>query len=101
MLGVALRNGLDWHMSARAPSMTDKWATYIEELDVVEDVVVESKVVAGNAVDASILLDLPVGKAKTLALSQKILLGELAAPVGLVSLLEVTQLTHAGETQDC
>jgi len=36
--------------------------TYAKVLDLVEHVVVESKVVAGNDVDAGVLLDLPVGQ---------------------------------------
>jgi hypothetical protein len=48
---------------------------------VVEDVVVESKVAAGDAVDTSILLNLPVSKTKTLGLLEKLRLGDLATPV--------------------
>ncbi len=43
--------------------------TYTEVLDVGEDLVIESKVVARDDVDAGILLDVPVGKTKTLSLS--------------------------------
>ncbi|KAI6768810.1 hypothetical protein HG531_010999 [Fusarium graminearum] len=52
ILGVSLGNGLEEVI-----------------LDLVEDVVVESKVVAGDDVDTGILLDLPVSKAETLGLS--------------------------------
>lgn len=71
--------------------------THVEELDVVEDVVVESKVVGGDDVDAGILLDLPVGKTQALALGEESLLGDLVGPVGLVGLLEVPKDTHAAE----
>jgi len=48
-----------------------------------EDVVVESKVVAGDDVDSGLLLDLPVGEAKPLGLGQELVLGNLASPVCL------------------
>ena len=95
---------------------------YTEVLDVVEDVVVQGEVAAGDAVNASILLDLPVGKAETLSLSEEIGLGDLAAPVcgggvsfraesgdgtsggelltSLRGLLQVTVDSHAGETEN-
>ena len=62
--------------------------------------VVESKVVAGDDVDTGILLDVPVLETESLTLSKEILPGELAAPVGLVGLLEVSQASHAGETEN-
>lgn len=71
-----------------------------EVLDVVEDLVVQSKVVAGNDVDTGILLELPMGQTQALGLLQEVILGDLAAPVGLSSLLEVTVNTHAGETEN-
>ena len=71
-----------------------------EELDVVEDLVVEGKVVAGDAVDASTLLDLPVLLTETLALSEQVITGDLAAPVGFRGLLQVTEPTHTGETEN-
>lgn len=67
----------------------------------VEDVVVESKVVAGDDVDAGILLDLPVGQTQTLALREEVLLAQLSTPVCFVGLLQVTQHAHARETEDC
>jgi hypothetical protein len=72
---------------------------YVEELDVVEKVIVESEVVAGNDIDTSILLDLPVLQSQTLALLDQVIAGELVSPVGLVGLLELTVRTHAGETE--
>ena len=92
--------------------------SYAKVLDVVEDVVVEGEVTAGDAVDTSSLLDLPVGQAQALGLGEKVGLGDLSAPVfgysairrsrqsengGLTSLsglLQVTELTHAGETEN-
>jgi hypothetical protein len=55
--------------------------TYTKVLDLVEDVVVESEVVAGDDVDTGILLDLPVSKAEALGLSEEIRLGDLSTPV--------------------
>lgn len=55
--------------------------TYTEVLDVREDLVIESKVIAGDDVHAGIFLDLPVGKTKTLGLSEKVGLGEVASPI--------------------
>ena len=68
--------------------------TYVEELDVVEDVIVESKVVGGDDVDAGIFLDLPVCQPKSLALGEEVGLRELAAPVSLIGLLEVAKGSH-------
>ena len=73
----------------------------VEHLDVVEDVVVEGEVVAGDDIDAGILLNLPVLESQSLALGEEVLARQLAAPVGLVGLLEVTQATHAREAENC
>jgi hypothetical protein len=60
--------------------------TYTKVLDLVQDVVVESEVTAGDAVDTGLLLDLPVGEAKALGLGEEVGLRDLAAPVcGVVS----------------
>lgn len=71
-----------------------------EELVVVKDLIVESEVVAGDGVDTSGLLDLPVLGTKTLALGEKVIAGDLATPVSFRGLLQVTELTHTGETQN-
>ena len=71
-----------------------------EHLDMVEDMVVEGEVVAGDDVNAGVLLDLPVLESESLSLSEEFVTRELLAPVGLVGLLEVTEASHAGETQD-
>lgn len=71
-----------------------------EELVVVEDLIVEGEVVAGNNIDTGILLDLPVLETKTLSLSEELIAGDLVRPVSLGSLLEVTESSHAGETQN-
>lgn len=46
-----------------------------------EDLIVQSKVVAGDDVDTGILLDLPVSKTEALGLSEEISLRDLATPV--------------------
>lgn len=74
--------------------------TYTEELDVVEDLVVESKVVAGDHINTSILLELPVLQTESLSLSQELITRDLVTPVSLSGLLEVTELSHTRETQD-
>lgn len=71
-----------------------------EELDVVEDLVVESKVIAGDHIDTSVLLDLPVLLTESLSLGQKLIAGNLVTPVSLGGLLEVTESSHAGETEN-
>ena len=46
-----------------------------------EDVVVQGEVVAGDDVDAGILLDLPVRKPEPLGLGEQLILRDLATPV--------------------
>lgn len=62
--------------------------------------VVEGEVVAGNGIDAGSLLDLPVLQTKSLTLAEEILTRELSTPVSFGGLLQVTELSHAGETKD-
>lgn len=73
---------------------------HTEHLDVVEDLIVESEVVGGDAVDACLLLFFPVLQTKTLTLSEEVITGELVTPVSFRGLLQVTELTHTGETQN-
>lgn len=75
-------------------------SSYGEVLDVGKDLIVESKVVGWDDVDTGILLDLPVSKTEALGLSEELLLGDLASPVVLGGLLQVTVDTHAWETED-
>ena len=74
--------------------------TYTEVLDLVENLIVEGKVVAGDDIDAGLLLDIPVLKTKSLGLAQELSLRELAAPVCFSRLLQVTVDSHARETED-
>ena len=74
--------------------------TYAEILDVGEDLVIESEVIAGNDIDTGLLLDVPVLETQSLGLSEELCLGELAAPVCFGGLLQLTVGSHAGETED-
>jgi hypothetical protein len=74
--------------------------TYTEVLDLVEDLIVESEVIAGDDIDASLLLDVPVFKTESLGLAQELSLGELTTPVCFGRLLQVTVDTHTRETED-
>lgn len=65
----------------------------------VEKVVVEGEVVAGDDIDTGIFLDLPVLETETLGLLEELIARELVSPVSLVGLLELTVRTHAGETE--
>lgn len=66
----------------------------------VQDLVVEGKVVAGDEVDASILLDFPVLETESLALAEKLIARDLAAPVSLSGLLELSEATHTREAEN-
>jgi hypothetical protein len=104
VLCVSLGNSLMGNSSqSRVPSEVGgdgEGYTYAEILDVVEDMVVVCEVITGDDVDTSILLDLPVFKTKALGLGEEVLLGQLAAPVSFGGLLEVTELSHARESED-
>lgn len=54
---------------------------YTKVLDVAQNLVIQGKVVGGDDVDASILLDLPMGEPQPLGLGEKVILGDLATPV--------------------
>lgn len=66
----------------------------------VEDLVVVGKVVAGDDVDTSVLLDLPVLHAESLTLLQEVITRDFPTPVSLGGLLEVTELSYTRETQN-
>jgi hypothetical protein len=71
-----------------------------EELVVVQELIVESKVVGGDVLKSTGLLQLPVLSTQTLTLSKEVIAGDLATPVSLSGLLQVTELTQTGETQN-
>ena len=74
--------------------------TYPEILDMGEDLVVERKVIAGDDIDAGLLLNVPVLEAKSFGLGEEVSLGELSTPVCFRGLLQVAVDAHAGETED-
>ena len=65
-----------------------------------KDLIVESKVIAGDDVYAGFLLDVPVLKTEPLGLTKELGLGELASPVCFGCFLQVTVDSHARETED-
>jgi hypothetical protein len=73
--------------------------TYAEVLDVVQDLVIEGEVVAGDDVDTGILLDLPVLESETLGLGQEISLRDLARPVCMI-LLVICPMIRSGNPTD-
>lgn len=64
--------------------------TYAEELDVIQDMIVEREVIAGNGTSAGVFLDLPVRSTKSLSGLFEVLGLELTGPVCLSSFLELT-----------
>ena len=74
--------------------------TYTEVLDVGENLIVESEVIARNDINAGLLLDVPVLETKSLCFRKELSLRELATPVCLSSLLQVTVDSHARETEN-
>ncbi len=71
-----------------------------EELNVIQDLVVEGKVIAGDDIDACIFLELPVGESESLALLEEIFLGDFVTPIGFSGFLEVSVHSHTRETQN-
>ena len=100
MLRISLGDGLFeirlvWHNNCSAWSKT-----YTEILDLVKNLIVESEVIAGNDIDTSLLLNVPVLETKSLCLSKKLSLRELSSPVSFCCLLQITVDSHARETED-
>jgi hypothetical protein len=74
--------------------------SYTKVLDVGENLIVESEVIAGNDINAGLLLNIPVLKTKSLGLAEELSLGELATPVSFCCLLQVTIDSHTRETEN-
>ena len=55
-------------------------STYTKILNVAKNLVVESEVIAGDNIDTSILLDVPVLESESLGLCEKLLLGKFSTP---------------------
>jgi hypothetical protein len=62
--------------------------------------IIQSEVIARDDIDAGFLLDVPVLKTESLGFAEKLSLGELATPVCLSRLLQVTVDSHAREAED-
>jgi hypothetical protein len=86
-------------MSAKAP-FNDVKRTHSKELDMVQDLVIEGEVIAGNNIDTSLFLDLPMFQTESLALAQQLLFGNLSCPERFGCFLEITVHTHARETEN-
>ncbi len=78
------------------------WAgqSYTEILDMMKNLIVQSEVIAGNDINACLLLDIPVLEAESLCLGEKVGLGDLSAPVSFGGFLQITVHSHAGETEN-
>jgi hypothetical protein len=74
--------------------------TYTKVLDLVENLIVQCEIIAGDDIDTSLLLNVPVLKTESLSLAEELSLGELAAPVCLCRLLQVTIDSHTRETEN-
>jgi hypothetical protein len=75
--------------------------TYSEELNVVQDLVVEGEVIAGNDIDSGLFLYLPVLQAQSFALAQQVVEWYLASPIVFSCFFEISINSHARETEDC
>ncbi len=69
-------------------------------MDVVQDLVVEGKVIAGNDVDTSLFLKLPMFKTQSFALAEQLILWNLSCPESFCCFLEITIHTHARKTEN-
>jgi hypothetical protein len=81
ILGVPLGNGLMNVSQQMLCVDREEEETYTKVLDLVKNLVVEGKVVAGDDIDTGILLDLPVGKTETLGFIKEVRLRNLSTPV--------------------
>jgi len=74
--------------------------THVEELDVIQDLVVEGEIIAGDDIGTSILLELPVRSTESLSSFNERLNGDLPSPVSLSSFLELTVCSHTGKPEN-
>lgn len=65
-----------------------------------KNLIIKSEVIAGNDIDACLLLNIPVFKTKSLGFTEEVGLRELATPIGFGGFLQVTIDSHARETED-
>ncbi|KAK9459163.1 uncharacterized protein V1516DRAFT_681137, partial [Lipomyces oligophaga] len=66
----------------------------------IEDLVVERKVIGGNDIDTGSLLELPVLFTKLLSNLEKFLNRGLSGPIGLCNLFQLTKSTNTRKTKD-
>ena len=66
----------------------------------VQDMVVEGEVVAGDAVNADILLNPPVSKTESLGLCQQTIPRQFICPICLIGLLQLPVSAYAGEAKN-
>jgi hypothetical protein len=74
--------------------------THSKQMDVVQDLVVEGEIIAGNDVDTSLFLKLPMVETQSFTLTQQFILLDLACPKRFGSFLQITVYTHAREAED-
>lgn len=73
---------------------------YTKVLDMGENLIIKCEVIAGDDIDAGLLLDVPVLKTQPLCFGKEINLGDLAGPVSFGGFLQITIYSHAGKTED-
>jgi hypothetical protein len=74
--------------------------SYTKVLDVGQNLIIESEVIAGNDIDAGILLNVPMLETESFGLAKEFSLRELTTPVSFGGFLQVTVDSHARETED-
>jgi hypothetical protein len=72
VLGVPLWDSLQRGILVVVKRPSELASTHAEVLNLAEDLVVQSKVVARDDVDTGIFLDLPVGKTQSLGFGEKV-----------------------------
>jgi hypothetical protein len=75
--------------------------TYSEELNVVQDLVVEGEVIAGNDIDSGLFLYSPVLQTQSFAFAQQVLGWYLAGPVVFSCFFEISINSHTRKAEDC
>lgn len=63
---------------------------YVEELNVIQDLIIVGEIIAGNDIGTRLLLESPVGGSEVLSGLEERLDGDFAGPIRLGSLLEIT-----------
>lgn len=71
-----------------------------EQLNMIQNLVIERKVIAGNEIDACIFLNLPVLQTEPLAFFEECFLGQFVTPIRFGRFLELSIRSHAGKAED-